>query len=365
MCFCIVLFSKFVKMKKQLFVSFLARKTLIKKSGLVPIYCRVRYDKTNCTFNTHIDVSTCNWDSDRTRVIGKNKKSLNFKLDQIRFDLINKYNQLNKTNEIITAKTIVDLYKNKMTVLNSIVSVFKKHNKDMQSLLGIQYAYGSFKNYKTTLKHLVDYIKQKYSTSDILLTKLNYDFIYNFSQFILKNTHCTHNGMMKHIQRFKKITNYCIKNNYINRDPFFGYKISFKKTTPIFLNKQELYILKNIELNKNLNRVRDVFLFACYTGLSYIDLYNLTSNNIGEGNDNYKWIYIKRHKTNIPSSIPLLPPAHAILEKYENPENEKIFPMITNQKTNQALKKILKLCEINKNITFHCETYFWYHYNIG
>ena len=91
-------------MKKQLFVSFLARKTLIKKSGLVPIYCRVRYDKTNCTFNTYIDVSTTNWDSDRTRVIGKNKKSLNFKLDQIRFDLIDKYNQLNKTNEIISLK---------------------------------------------------------------------------------------------------------------------------------------------------------------------------------------------------------------------------------------------------------------------
>ena len=320
----------------------------------MPIYCRVRYDKTNCTFNTHIDVSNSNWDSDRTRVIGKNKKSLNFKLDQIRFDLINKYNQLNKTNEIITAKTIVDLYKNKMTVLNSIVSVFKKHNKDMQSLLGIQYAYGSFKNYKTTLKHLVCYIKQKYSTSDILLTKLNYDFIYNFSQFILKNTHCTHNGMMKHMQRLKKITNFCIKNNYINRDPFFGYKISFKKTTPIFLNKQELYILKNIELNKNLNRVRDVFLFACYTGLSYIDVYNLTVKHIVDGSDNFKWVITNRKKTNTTCKIQLLPPAQEILEKYENPENEKIFPMISNQKTNKALKKILKLCEINKNITFHC-----------
>ena len=88
-----------------------------------------------------------------------------------------------------------------MTVLNSIVSVFKKHNNDMESLIGLEYAYGSFKNYKTTLKHLVCYIKQKYSTSDILLTKINYDFIYNFSQFILKNTKCNHNGMMKHMQQ--------------------------------------------------------------------------------------------------------------------------------------------------------------------
>jgi len=341
-------------MKKQLFVSFLARKTLVKKNGLVPIYCRVRYDKTNSSFNTHIDIPSSNWDSKRTRVIGANKKSLNFKLEKIKFDLIDKYNQLSKTNEIITAKTIVDFYKNKMTVLNSIVSIFKKHNNDMESLIGLEYAYGSFKNYKTTLKHLVCYIKQKYSTSDILLTKINYDFIYNFSQFILKNTQCNHNGMMKHIQRFKKITNYCIKNNYINKDPFLGFKLTFKKTTPVYINKQELYVLENIDLNKNLNRVRDIFLFSCYTGLSYVDLCNLTINNIGEGNDNYKWIYIKRHKTNIPSSIPLLPPANAILEKYENAENEKIFPMISNQKTNMALKEIAKLCKINKNLTFHC-----------
>ena len=63
--------------------------------------------------------------------------------------------------------------------------------------------------------------------------------------------------------------------------------MTFKKTTPVYINKQELYILENIELNKNLNRVRDIFLFSCYTGLSYIDLYNLTIKNIGEGNDNY------------------------------------------------------------------------------
>ena len=124
------------------------------------------------------------------------------------------------------------------------------------------------------------------------------------------------------MQRLKKITNFCIKNNYINR-VFFGYKISFKKTTPIFLNKQELYILKNIELNKNLNRVRDVFLFACYTGLSYIDVYNLTVKHIVDGSDNFKWVITNRKKTNTTCKIQLLPPAQEILEKYENPKMKR------------------------------------------
>ena len=238
--------------------------------------------------------------------------------------------------------------------MNSIINVFKQHNENMKSLIGIQYSYGSYKNYITTIKHLKNYIKKIYNANDISLTQINYNFIYNFSQFILLNTECTHNGMMKHIQRFKKITNFCIKNNYITKDPFVGFKISFKKTNRVYINKEELYILKNIKLNSSLNKVRDIFLFACYTGLSYIDLYNLNIKNIQKGNDGLQWIYIKRHKTDIPSNVPILPYALYILDIYKKHKNtNRIFPMISNQKTNKALKEIALLCNFNKKLTFH------------
>ncbi len=160
--------------------------------------------------------------------------------------------------------------------------------------------------------------------------------------------------MMKHIQRFKKITNFCIKNNYITKDPFVGFKISYKKTNRVYINKDELYILKNIKLNSSLNKVRDIFLFACYTGLSYIDLYNLNIKNIQKGNDGLEWIYIKRHKTDIPSNVPILPYALYILNIYKTQNNiNGIFPMISNQKTNKSLKQISHLCNFNKKLTFH------------
>ena len=341
-------------MKTELFVSFLARKSLIKKSGLVPIYCRVRYDNTTAQFNTKIDVLNVNWDSKCTRIRGNSKKALNLELETIRVDIIEKFNSLLKTNVIITAKTVIDLYKNNMILMNSIVNVFIQHNDNMKSLIGIEFSDGSYKNYKTTIKHLVNYIKIKYNTSDIPLCKINYEFIYNFSQFILLNTECTHNGMMKNIQRFKKITNFCMKNNYITIDPFVGFKISFKKSNRVYLNEQELETVKNVKLNHSLNKVRDVFLFACYTGLSYIDLYNLNIKNIKMGDDALKWIYTKRKKTGIPSNVPLLPPALVILNIYKLQNNiNGIFPMITNQKTNTALKQIAHLCNFNKNLTFH------------
>ena len=341
-------------MKTQLFVSFLARKAMSKKTGMVPIYCRVRYGDTTAQFSTKIDVPYINWDSKRTRVKGNSKKAMNLKLERLRISIIEKYDALIKTNVIITAKTIVDYYKNNTLIMNSVINVFKQHNTNMKSLIGIEYSYGSYKNYKTTLKHLIKYINTKYNANDIFLNKINYDFIYNFSQFLLLHTECNHNGMMKHIQRFKKITNFCINNNYITNDPFAGFKISFKKSNRVYINKQELHTLKNITLNDSLSKVRDIFLFACYTGLSYIDLYNLSLKNIRKGYDNLQWIYVKRHKTNIPSNIPILPPAFSILKKYKKQKNiNRIFPMISNQKMNKALKEIAHLCNFNKKLTFH------------
>ena len=341
-------------MKTQLLVSFLARKAMSKKTGMVPIYCRVRYGDTTAQFSTKIDVPYINWDSKRTRVKGNSKKAMNLKLETLRISIIEKYDALIKTNVIITAKTIIDYYKNDTLIMNSVINVFKQHNTNMKSLIGIEYSYGSYKNYKTTLKHLIKYINTKYNANDIFLNKINYDFIYNFSQFLLLHTECNHNGMMKHIQRFKKITNFCINNNYITNDPFAGFKISFKKSNRVYINKQELHTLKNITLNDSLSKVRDIFLFACYTGLSYIDLYNLSLKNIRKGNDNLQWVYVKRHKTNIPSNIPILPPAFSILKKYKKQKNiNRIFPMISNQKMNKALKEIAHLCNFNKKLTFH------------
>lgn len=175
-------------MKTQLFVSFLARKAMSKKTGMVPIYCRVRYGDTTAQFSTKIDVPYINWDSKRTRVKGNSKKAMNLKLETLRISIIEKYDALIKTNVIITAKTIIDYYKNDTLIMNSVINVFKQHNTNMKSLIGIEYSYGSYKNYKTTLKHLIKYINTKYNANDIFLNKINYDFIYNFSQFLLLHT---------------------------------------------------------------------------------------------------------------------------------------------------------------------------------
>ena len=103
--------------------------------------------------------------------------------------------------------------------------------------------------------------------------------------------------------------------------------------------------------------VRDVFIFSCFTGLAYIDVKNLTNNNISIGIDGSKWIFTKRQKTEGPSNIPILPIVEQLIEKYkDHPQclnNNVLMPILTNQRMNSYLKEIADVCEINKDLTFH------------
>ncbi|MBC8295583.1 MAG: integrase catalytic domain-containing protein [Pelagibacterales bacterium] len=145
-----------------------------------------------------------------------------------------------------------------------------------------------------------------------------------------------------------------MKNKYILHNPFNGFRIHFERTNRVYLLQDELQRLHEVKLNNSLCKMRNVFLFACYTGLSYTDISKLSKKNLKKGNDDLMWIYIKRNKTNIPSNIPLLPPAVLLIKKFEKLYNGKtLFPIISNQKINKGLKRISALCGFNKKLTFH------------
>lgn len=97
-----------------------------------------------------------------------------------------------------------------------------------------------------------------------------------------------------------------------------------------------------------------LIVFYRYTALSYIDVCELTQENIRTAFDGNLWIMTKRHKTNVASNIRLLDVPKAILEKYKDQlPNGMILPIISNQKVNEYLKEIASICSINKSLTFH------------
>lgn len=222
--------------------------------------------------------------------------------------------------------------------------------------------WGTLKNYYTTAKYLEEFLRKEKKTDNIFLKHINYKFITEFEIFLRSykpkkgRKTCGNNGTMKHLERFQKLLNLAIKLEWLEKSPFRNYSLKFEKSDRQFLTTRELELLATISFRSvSLERVKDMFLFACYSGLSYIDLRELTTDQIVKGKDGKDWIYTKREKTQQSVKIPLLQAANTIIYKYQhqNVISNAIFPVISNQKMNKYLKEIMQSIGVRKKITFH------------
>ncbi len=155
------------------------------------------------------------------------------------------------------------------------------------------------------------------------------------------------------MQTIRTICLFAQNSNFMNHNPFLNYKISFQKVDRGYLLEDELKKLidKKIDIPR-LERVRDIFLFSCFTGLAYIDVANLTKDNLLEKEGHY-WIMTRRQKTKVASNVLLLDIPLQIIKKYKGTSKERLLPVLSNQKMNSCLKEISDLCGIKKNLTFH------------
>jgi site-specific recombinase XerD len=239
-----------------------------------------------------------------------------------------------------------------------LCEVFEEHNSQVHQLVGIEYSPATAKRYRTSLRHTRKFLMEKYKVEDVPIRKLDYKFITDYEFWLKVTRKCNHNSAIKYLTNFRKVVNTCVKNGWLERDPFAGFKMAKKEVERLFLSQEELHALANKKFEmERLGQVRDIFLFCCFTGLAYVDIQKLTPDEIVTGHDGEKWIFTKRMKTETPSRIPILPPAMDILNRYtKHPEcviKNKVLPVPTNQKMNAYLKEIADVCGIKKYLTTH------------
>jgi site-specific recombinase XerD len=229
----------------------------------------------------------------------------------------------------------------------------------MASLIrvGKDYCLATLDRYNTCRDHVREYIKWKYKTLDIDIKKLDYDFVADLEFWLKTHRNCAHNTTLKYISNLKKIVNGCIRKGWLTKDPFAGFKRTKQEVKRQALTEAELEkMASKVFPIARLNYVRDIFLFSCYTGLAYADVRKLRRAEIAPGIDGNYWIFTHRQKTDTQSRIPLLPPARAVMEKYEDLpgcESGHVLPVLSNQKMNAYLKEIAGVCGISRNLTFH------------
>ncbi|HUZ59679.1 MAG TPA: site-specific integrase [Hanamia sp.] len=329
--------------------------------GELPVYMRITVDGIFTEISTKRKCDSNNWNVTAGRMSGKSEsaKTFNAYLDTLQQKVFEAKRKLIETDKELTAESIKNLLLGKDTRKKYMVlEVFQYHNDQMAALVNQEYAPGTLDRYKTSYKHTQSFLKWKYKVPDVDIDKLNYEFITEYEFWLKSVRNCGHNTTMKYLANFKKIVIRCLKNGWLQKDPFIGFNMAKREVERTALTEHELQLLSAKSFSaERLSIVKDIFLFSCYSGLAYADVQKLKRSEIGIGIDGEKWIFIRRQKTDSSSRIPLLPPALQILERYtEHPQckfGDKVLPVLSNQKMNAYLKEIADVCGITKNLTYH------------
>lgn len=347
-------------MKHKMSILFYAKSAKVAKNGLLPIYLRITINGTRIELSTSRFVEKTKWNAEAGKMKGSSEEArlINTHLDTLRTKVYETENWMINNNQEINAQS----FKNRLLGVEEkqrkLILIFEDHNKRMKELVGREFSINTLKKYETALSHTKEFLLCQYNIRDISIKQVDIAFINDFDFFLRNTKKCNNNSTIKYIRNFGKIIKQAYVNGWIEKDPFLNYKGKVKQTDRNYLTQSELQDIINKEIRiQRLDLVRDMFIFSCFTGLAYIDVFNLTKENVIKGIDGEMWISTHRQKTDSLSKIPILPVSERILDKYKNhpvcKNEDKLLPILSNQKMNAYLKEIADVCGINKELTFH------------
>ncbi len=326
------------------------------RNGKSPITMTIGANGERAEFQTGKKIEPENWDNGKQQAKGKTTeaKLLNTYLSQLRNKVYLKEIELMQRGFLITARLLRDAVVDKVEALNekTLFQVFSEHNEEQGKMIGKGISKSTHWLSEYTYRLLKEHVEQKYKRSDLYLRELNIGFIQAFHTFLRTDKGMAQNSSTKHLKLLKKIINVAVANSYMTFNPFMTYKVEREPVEIDFLDEEELRRIINFDTPlPRLERAKDMFLFGCFTGLSYIDIKTLAPEHFERDSAGRIWIKKRRVKTGVLSRIPLLPIAKMILDKYRG--GEKLLPIQDPADVNKYLKDIAILCNINKRITFH------------
>ncbi|WET51213.1 site-specific integrase [Chryseobacterium indologenes] len=339
---------------------FYLKKNEPKKNGNVPVMGRITIDGIPKSFSTKLDINPNNWDLKHGRVLGKSAQALgtNLKLDNIRVRINKIYDDMLKDEGFATAQKVKLSFLGVGVMDDAILKVFKDQNEDFERMVSKgKRSQNTYNKYKTVYNHLNEFIKERYHREDLAFRELTSDFIREFDFFLRIDKECTHNTVWVYTMPVIALADLAIKKGLIRQNPFEDYEISMEETDRSYLLKENVEKLMLLKPSKDKYEfVKDIFIFSCFTGLSYIDIQKLKWSNIQSFFDGHQWIISRRKKSDVASNVRLLEIPKRIIEKYRGlTRSDYVFPVPSNATCNSHIKKMIEEAEIvtEQKITFH------------
>ena len=345
-------------MIKSIFrVVFYLRSNYVNKEGKTSVMLRIYLNNERLSLgSTGISVKSSQWDKEKERIKGRTTEALNtnLQLDNIASGLQSIFRRI-EMSDVVSLERIKSEFLGKKEEIDTLMQLFEKHNGDVAKQVGVSVGKATLQKYNVCKRHFSEFLEKQYKRSDLKLTELTYVVIREFDLYLRTEVGQNANTATKTMKTFKTITLLGQKMGVLLHDPFMNHRFHIEPVNRGFLTDEEILLIANKDLGiSRLELVRDIFIFSCFTGLAYIDVSNLTPDHIVTLGDK-QWIMTQRQKTSVETNVLLLDTPKAIIAKYggKTYRNGKLFPMLTNQKTNSYLKEIADICGIKKNLTFH------------
>ena len=345
-------------MMKSIFrVVFYLRSNYVNKEGKTSVMLRVYLNNERLSLgSTGISVKSSQWDKEKERIKGRTTEALNtnLQLDNIASGLQSIFRRI-EMSDVVSLERIKSEFLGKKEEIDTLMQLFEKHNGDVAKQVGVSVGKATLQKYNVCKRHFSEFLEKQYKRSDLKLTELTYVVIREFDLYLRTEVGQNPNTATKTMKTFKTITLLGQKMGVLLHDPFMNHRFHIEPVNRGFLTDEEILCIAHKQINiPRLELIRDIFIFSCFTGLAYIDVSNLTPDHIVTLGDK-QWIMTQRQKTSVETNVLLLDIPKAIIAKYggKTYRNGKLFPMLTNQKTNSYLKEIADICGIKKNLTFH------------
>lgn len=339
---------------------FYLKKNEPKKNGNVPLMGRITIDGTPKTFGTKLEINPESWDLKYGRVLGKSSMAVNInqKLDKIRVRINKIYDDMMKEHGFATSQKVKLAFLGVGVMEDAILKVFKEQNESFEKMVAKgKRSQSTFNKYNIVYNHLNEFIKERYHRDDMAFRELTTDFIREFDFFLRIDKNCVHNTVWVYTMPVLSIVELAIKKGLIRTNPFEDYEISMQETDRTYLLKEDVEKLMLLKPDKQrYELVKDLFIFSCFTGLSYIDIKKLKWSNIQSFFDGHQWIISRRKKSDVSSNVRLMEIPKRIIEKYRGvTRNDFIFPVPSNGTCNSHVSKLVKEVGISneQKITFH------------
>ena len=276
-------------MRQETFaILFLMRKGRPKKNGLAPIFARITTGGLRQEVYTQCDSNPETWNQHKERAMGTNKLAIqvNERLNDFRVKIIDIRTKLLAEGYAANAAQIKQRYLNPTCNTMMLIAGLADYAKRRQGEVGVRITQRTADKYERLLRYLKQYLAQRGKAEDIPVERMNYEFLDGFNLFLQTAHRCRHNGAVAVMDCLRNFVLYCLRNEWITKNPFRYYKLKEDEVqAKEHLTAHELELLSRKALDHRLARIRDVFVFCCLTGLAFADADHLRREHLSQDDE--------------------------------------------------------------------------------